>query len=118
MNQCYNTTNYWLKPISQKEKTSMLTFVALLFSTTAFIAKAEDVVSLCNGCTSSQIEKVALQSQVYGGIVHVVDFTTGQSKSFDVAHDSEPGFEFHTATPVNTPDEVATAARSVNELVK
>jgi hypothetical protein len=105
------------KTVLKKIETSMLTLVALWLSTTLSVAKAEDVVALCNGCTSAQIEKAALQSKTYPGTVHVVDFTTGVTKSFRVEHDYEPGFEFHTATPITPPSEIANAARTVNELV-
>ncbi len=97
-------------------KVSALTFIILLFSAMVFVAKAGEVVSLCNACSPSQIEKIALKSQTYGGRVHVVDFTTGQVKSFDVEHDFEPGFEFHYAIPVTTSNEAFTAARAVNRL--
>jgi hypothetical protein len=81
------------------------------------MSNAETKVSVCNGCSASQIKEIALKSQRYFGKVHVVDLTTGQVKTFDVEHETEPGFEFDRATSISTDSETRAAAQAVNNLI-
>ncbi|MFT4926634.1 MAG: hypothetical protein ACI8WB_002732 [Phenylobacterium sp.] len=101
----------------KKLKISMLMFIGLLLSSMTSVAKSSDspdVVLLCNKCSSVIMEQVALQARTWSSIVHVVDFTTGESQSFDVDHD----LSSHTAKPVTTPKDITTGTIEVKKFIE
>lgn len=68
-------------------------------------AFASDPVAFCNNC-NGEIAKEKALAKVYRGRVHIIDLEMNRVYSFHVTRSNEPGFTFHEANRIPSPQDL------------